>query len=179
MKRMVLIAALLGLLLSPGASVADVYQERDKLVQTILSWFYSQTIYEQNPNYSLPTVVLVDHHVVIAVVYEKPVFTTDKAAVEAGFGDVGAAYWPPTNTIYLSKRFFRPDTAQGRGILAHELWHYIQYSQGVDKKVKVCNNELEYAAYYAQWRWLTDVEKQQVTFDKLHAVLASMCNLQR
>ena len=45
------------------------------------------------------------------------------------------------------------DTNEGKGILLHELVHYLQYQTGVDKDAK-CKNELESLAYVLEAKFL-------------------------
>ena len=64
-------------------------------------------------------------------------------------------------------------TTEGKGVLLHELVHYLRYRHGVDKSV-ACMGKLEHAAYRAQANYLRE-HGQTPEFDELHVLLASSC----
>lgn len=60
------------------------------------------------------------------------------------------------------------DTDEGKGILLHELVHYLQYQTGIDQDVK-CKNELESLAYVLEAKFLE-------SYDHKHNISASHIN---
>lgn len=56
------------------------------------------------------------------------------------------------------------DSKEGKGILLHELVHYLQYQTGLNKNVR-CKNELETLAYVLEARFL---ESQRVRHNISH-----------
>lgn len=65
------------------------------------------------------------------------------------------------------------ETVEGRAVLVHELVHYLQYRNGLDKSVE-CIRKLEPAAYAAQTKFLAQHGKGP-EFDDMHILLASNC----
>lgn len=47
------------------------------------------------------------------------------------------------------------ETETGRGVLLHELVHYLQYEEQIDKQAD-CKNELEALAYMLEAKYLTE-----------------------
>ncbi|MEM7027359.1 MAG: DUF6647 family protein [Pseudomonadota bacterium] len=67
------------------------------------------------------------------------------------------------------------DTTQGKGILLHELVHYLQYQTGVDKDA-ACMNELESLAYLLEAKFLeSQHHKHDITSSHIHKV--SQCRV--
>ena len=64
-------------------------------------------------------------------------------------------------------------TDNGRAILLHELVHFLQYHDGVDKEVR-CKNELEKLAYTLEARFMHDMGKK-TSFSVKHVSRVSQC----
>lgn len=65
------------------------------------------------------------------------------------------------------------DTDQGKGILLHELVHYLQYQTGMDKNAK-CKNELESLAYVLEAKFL-DSHDHSHNISQSHINKVSQC----
>lgn len=65
------------------------------------------------------------------------------------------------------------DTDEGKGILLHELVHYLQYQTGVDKDAK-CKNELESLAYVLEAKFL-DSHDHNHNISNSHIDKVSQC----
>lgn len=65
------------------------------------------------------------------------------------------------------------DTESGRGILLHELVHYLQYEQELEKQAE-CKNELEALAYILETKYLRQ-QGQQAGFSRQHIDRISEC----
>lgn len=67
------------------------------------------------------------------------------------------------------------DTGQGKGILLHELVHFLQYQTGMDNNVN-CKNELESLAYVLEARFL-DSHNHDHNISSSHIKKVSQCHV--
>lgn len=67
------------------------------------------------------------------------------------------------------------DTDEGKGILLHELVHFLQYQTGLDKDAK-CKNELESLAYVLEAKFL-DSHKHDHNISMSHIRKVSQCRV--
>jgi len=67
------------------------------------------------------------------------------------------------------------DTDEGKGILLHELVHYLQYQTGVDKDAQ-CKNELESLAYVLEAKFL-DAHDHDHNISASHIDKVSQCRV--
>ena len=87
------------------------------------------------------------------------------------FGDLKAFYDTDTNTIYLNEKFNIHD-AWDKGILFHELIHYVQDQNNA--KVR-CFKEYEQEAYPLQKKYLLEMHGLNWNYDELWYKLISNC----
>ena len=88
-----------------------------------------------------------------------------------------AFYDPKTDTIYLNKYFNIHDPFQ-KGVLLHELIHYVQDSNDVigPGKPFECMRALEEEAYPLQQKYLLEVHGIAWDYDELWVKLLSSCD---
>ena len=67
-------------------------------------------------------------------------------------------WFPPGATIYLDDRLDPADSVWARGVLVHELVHYLQHGAGAFTDDIACRNwaRREYQAYKVQAQWLKE-----------------------
>jgi hypothetical protein len=68
------------------------------------------------------------------------------------------------------------ETDEGKGILLHELVHYLQYQTGQDDNVK-CKNELESLAYVLEAKFLESHEHHDHNISQSHIDKVSECRV--
>ncbi len=119
----------------------------DQLMAGLLEWINEHTTFEHKID-QLPNLNFGDskHIAVIAFGGDLP------AEVDASKLNILGLYNFNNNTIYLLDSVDLK-TDVGRGILLHELVHYLQYETELDEKVE-CKNELEALAYSIEAQFL-------------------------
>ncbi len=125
----------------------DSFNTDGELAAGLLGWINSHSSFEYDIK-NIPDI--------------KKVSATEIATVAFG-GELPAAVNPDTLKIFGLYNFNEGsvylldsidlDTDEGKGILLHELVHYLQYQTGMDDNVK-CKNELESLAYVLEAKFL-------------------------
>ncbi|MDX1489421.1 MAG: DUF6647 family protein [Acidiferrobacterales bacterium] len=133
----------------------------------LLMWINSNTPLAYQDQ-DLPEIVSADQEQLVRLMYEGDV----PQGLDVDSITVDGLYNHRDDKIYLHEKL---DLAapEGRAVLVHELVHYLQYQQGLEKVVP-CMRKLEPAAYAAQGKYLEQHNKQ-APFNQLHVLLVSMC----
>ena len=90
-------------------------------------------------------------------------------------GTLHAFYDPKNDTIYLNKNFDRFN-AFHKGVLLHELLHYVQDMNDVVGKKFQCMRETELEVYPLQKKYLLEVHGVVFNYDELYVLLQANCN---
>ena len=138
-----------------------------ELTLALLTWIGSHTSLAYDGNV-LPQIVQVDQHQLVRILYDGNLpqgLDIDRVTVEGlyNFRD---------DKIYLSNRLDLT-AIEGQAVLVHELVHYLQYRQGLDRSVP-CMRALEPAAYAAQVEYLRQ-HGGRVRFDEAQVLAVSTC----
>jgi hypothetical protein len=130
----------------------------DQLIAGLLEWINEHTAFEHKIA-ELPKLSFGNsqHIAVIAFGGDLP------ADVDASNLNILGLYNFNEKTIYLLDSVDLK-TDVGRGVLLHELVHYLQYEEQMDKNVE-CKNELEALAYTIEAQYLHE-HNQDPTFSK-------------
>tara|TARA_E500000178_G_scaffold351482_1_gene412665 strand:+ start:2285 stop:2716 length:432 start_codon:yes stop_codon:yes gene_type:complete len=90
-------------------------------------------------------------------------------------GTLHAFYDPKTDIIYLNENFDRFN-AFHKGVLLHELLHYVIDLNDVVGKKFQCMRETELEVYPLQEKYLLEVHGVVFEYDELYVLLQSNCN---
>lgn len=136
------------------------------LIAFLLLWIGSETNY--NVNIPHPTVKMVSETTLEQMYY-------GDAKVE---DHVHALYDPKTDIIYV-KDTFNMYNVFDKGILLHELIHYVQDVNGaIDDKFR-CWNEAEAEVYPLQQKYLLEVHGVKWEYDPMYLKIISSCDKNR
>ncbi len=115
-----------------------------------------------------PEIVTVSQEQLVRLMYEGDV----PQGLDVDSVTVDGLYNYRDGKIYLHENL---DLAmpEGRAVLVHELVHYLQYQNGLDKSVP-CMRELEPPAYAAQAKYLEQHDRR-VPFNDMHVLFVSLC----
>ena len=138
-----------------------------ELALALLTWIGSHTSLAYNGN-DLPQIIQISQHQLVHILYDGSLpqgLDIDSVTVEGlyNFHD---------GNIYLSRRIDL-STTEGRAVLVHELVHYLQYRQGLDRSVP-CMRALEPSAYAAQAEYLRQYGEQAL-FNEGQVLAVSTC----
>lgn len=138
-----------------------------ELTLALLMWVSGHTSLAYDDG-DLPQIAQIDQHQLVRVLYDGNLpqgLDIDSVAVEGlyNFRD---------GKIYLSKNIDLT-TPLGRAVLVHELVHYLQYQQGLDRSV-ACMRALEASAYAAQAEYLKQ-HGTQPRFNHVQVLALSTC----
>lgn len=125
------------------SSIASLEQLAGKL----LGWLNEHTAYEYNVEH-IPDIKTVSTRQIAEVAFGGKL----PQAVNAENLNIYGLYNFNEHAIYLLDSIDL-NTVEGKGILLHELVHYMQYQMGEDKSVD-CKNELESLAYVLEAKFL-------------------------
>ena len=90
-------------------------------------------------------------------------------------GTLYAFYDPEHDVIYLNVEFDRFN-AFDKGVLLHELLHYVQDKNEIVGKKFQCMRETELEVYPLQKKYLLEVHGVVFDYDELYVKLQSTCN---
>ena len=137
-----------------------------ELIAFLLLWIGAETNY--NVNLETPRVVQLTQQQLNTMYYTEDTHPS---------GHLHAFYDPKTDTIYLNKYFNIHDPFQ-KGVLLHELIHYVQDSNDVigPGKPFECMRALEEEAYPLQQKYLLEVNGIAWDYDELWVKLLSSCD---
>lgn len=141
---------------------------QDELVKDLLNWVGKNSSFNVSSN-ELPTVLRVSEADMLRVVF-KNMFPK---AIDAKKLGINGLYNFKDKTIYLLDSLDL-DSEKGKGILLHELVHYLQYEHGNEKHVN-CKNELERLAYLLESDYLDD-HGHMADFSNDHVNRVSRCS---
>lgn len=138
-----------------------------ELTLALLTWIGSHTSLTYDGNV-LPQIIRVDQHQLVRILYDGSLpqgLDIDRVTVEGlyNFRD---------GKIYLSSDTDLA-TTEGQAVLVHELIHYLQYQQGLDRSVP-CMRALEPSAYAAQAEYLRQ-HGGQALFNEAQVFAVSTC----
>ena len=94
---------------------------------------------------------------------------------KTGTGKLHAFYDPKSNTIYLNENF-DIHNAFDKGILLHELLHYVQDMNEVVGKKFECWRATELEVYELQKKYLLEVHGVVFDYDELFVRMSAVCN---
>ena len=134
------------------------------LIAFLLLWIGAETDY--NVNVPHPTIIQMTQTEMNTKFYGK-----EKNAL----GKLHAFYDPRNNTIYLNENF-DIHNAFDKGILLHELLHYVQDMNEVVGKKFECWQATELEVYELQSKYLLEVHGVVFDYDELYVKLQSMCD---
>jgi hypothetical protein len=125
----------------------DSYKNENELIVGLISWINNHSSFNFDLE-KLPKIKKVSANKIAQVAFggELP------AAIDAESLRIYGLYNFNEETIYLLDSLDL-DTKEGKGILLHELVHFLQYQTGLDNTVK-CKNELESLAYVLEAKFL-------------------------
>ncbi len=138
-----------------------------ELTLALLTWIGGHTSLAYDGN-GLPEIVQVDQHQLVRILYDGSLpqgLDIDRVTVEGlyNFRD---------GKIYLSSNIDLA-TTEGQAVLVHELIHYLQYQQGLERSVP-CMRALELSAYAAQAEYLRQ-HGGQSPFNEVQVLAVSTC----
>lgn len=140
----------------------------------LLLWIGQNTSLVPEDHTVLPDVRSVEFHELAGLLFNGKIPAYLSATdLDKMIGQVEAIYYPPTKTIYVRKGLDL-DSVHGRSALVHELIHFIQYQQGVDRQVP-CINALENEAYRVQAIYMRQ-NGEQPEFDDFTVATRGLCD---
>jgi hypothetical protein len=147
----------------------DSYKTQDELVSGLLGWINNHSSFEYDIE-KIPEVKKVSSRKIAMVAFggELP------KAVNPDNLKIFGLYNFNEGAVYLLDSIDL-DTDEGKGILLHELVHYLQYQTGMDDNVK-CKNELESLAYVLEAKFLESHDHRHNISDS-HIQKVSQCRV--
>lgn len=147
----------------------------DAILLSLLLWINQNTDFDYDINRGLPAVVQVDQMTLARLIIDDET-TIEKEKHTAAFknfvNQLEAVYDYHHKIIFISSKIDL-SSQYAHSVIVHELIHFIQYQQGMDKKVS-CRNELERDAYEVQALYM-ETHNIPKNFDKATIVLRSIC----
>jgi hypothetical protein len=125
----------------------DSYSTQDELISGLLGWINNHSSFKYDID-KIPDVKKVSSREIAMVAFGG----TLPKAVNPDTLKIFGLYNFNEGSVYLLDSIDL-DTDEGKGILLHELVHYLQYQTGMDDNVK-CKNELESLAYVLEAKFL-------------------------
>jgi len=125
----------------------DSYKTQDELVSGLLGWINNHSSFEYDIE-KIPEVKKVSSKEIAMVAFGGAL----PKAVNPDNLQIFGLYNFNEGAVYLLDSIDL-DTDEGKGILLHELVHYLQYQTGMDDNVN-CKNELESLAYVLEAKFL-------------------------
>ncbi len=138
-----------------------------ELTIALLMWISNHTPMTYDGSH-FPNVVTVPHERLVHILYKGDL----PQGLDPEIVSVAGLYNFRDGNIYLLEDEDLT-TIEGQAVLIHELVHYLQYYDGIDKQVE-CMRELESAAYATQAEFLTQHD-QEAPFNDMHVLLVSAC----
>lgn len=132
----------------PRVEIDNVtYATMENLMGLLVDWINQHTTFEHHVD-SLPKLVIADPNIIAEVAFGGKL----PGNIDAESLNIMGLYNFNEKAIYLLDDIDL-DTEEGKGILLHELVHYLQYEEGIDKNAE-CKNELEALAYMIEAKYL-------------------------
>lgn len=134
----------------PRVEIDDAsYATIENLMDNLVEWINQHTSFQHHVD-KLPKLVLADTNIIAEVAFGGKL----PGNVDASSLNIMGLYNFNEKAIYLLDELDL-NTEEGKGILLHELVHYLQYEEDIDKNVD-CKNELEALAYMIEAKYLSD-----------------------
>lgn len=142
----------------------DSFETEEELVSGLLGWINHHSSFNYDIE-SLPAVKKVSARHIAEVAFGGKL----PKAVNPENLQIFGLYNFNEKTVYLLDSIDL-DTDKGKGILLHELVHYLQYQTNMDENVK-CKNELETLAYVMEAKFMeSHHHKSNITASHIHKV---------
>jgi hypothetical protein len=145
------------------------YDTQEELVSGLLGWINNHSSFKYDID-NIPEVKKVSSREIAKVAFGG----TLPKAVNPDNLQIFGLYNFNEGTVYLLDSIDL-DTDEGKGILLHELVHYLQYQTGLDDNVK-CKNELESLAYVLEAKFLESHEHDH-NISASHIQKVSQCRV--
>lgn len=147
----------------------------EALVIALIIWINQHSQFEYDPHHGLPAIRQAEQMALAAVIVDDEA-ELKKDQYTVSFQDfvdqLVGVYDHRQKTILISSKI-DIQSPYARSIIVHELVHFIQYQQEVNRKVD-CLNALERDAYDIQAYYM-DAYHIPKPFDKVTIALRSMC----
>ncbi len=147
--------------------LTDEVSNDTTLVRQLIRWINEHSSFTHTEN-DIPPVRHVSNKQLLGLAFNKKFSNTR----EPGTRKVMGLYNFEEGVIYLSHDTDL-QTRTGKGVLLHELVHFLQYRYGHDKEIS-CVNELESLAYLLEAEYLTD-DYHTYPLHRLKASQRSVC----
>ncbi len=147
----------------------DAYHTQEELITGLLSWINAHSSFSFDIH-NIPKVKKVSAHDMARVAFGGRL----PAAVDAKSLRIFGLYNFNEKTVYLLDSIDL-DSKDGKGILLHELVHYLQYQTGLDNHAR-CKNELESLAYILEARFL-ESQHHRHNITQSHINKVSQCRV--
>jgi hypothetical protein len=147
----------------------DSYKTQDELVAGLLGWINSHSSFKYDVE-KLPDIKKVTARQIAEVAFGGKL----PKAVNPKNLQIFGLYNFNEKAVYLLDSIDL-DTDEGKGILLHELVHYLQYQTGLDDNVK-CKNELESLAYVLEAKFLESHDHKH-NISAAHIQKVSQCRV--
>jgi hypothetical protein len=145
------------------------YKTQDELVSGLLGWINQHSSFEYDID-TLPKIKKVSSKQIAEVAFGGKL----PKAVNPDNLQIFGLYNFNEKAVYLLDSIDL-DTDEGKGILLHELVHFLQYQTGLDDNVK-CKNELESLAYVLEAKFL-DSHDHKHNISQSHINKVSQCRV--
>ncbi len=147
----------------------DSYKTQEELVSGLLGWINNHSSFKYDIG-KIPDVKKVSARQIAEVAFGGKL----PKAVNPANLQIFGLYNFNEKAVYLLDSIDL-DTDEGKGILLHELVHYLQYQTGMDDNVK-CKNELESLAYVLEAKFLESHDHKHNISDA-HIDKVSQCRV--
>ncbi len=147
----------------------DSYKSQDELVSGLLGWINSHSSFKYDID-KIPAVKKVSSKEIATVAFGGKL----PKAVNPDNLQIFGLYNFNEKAVYLLDSIDL-ETDEGKGILLHELVHYLQYQTGLDDNVK-CKNELESLAYVLEAKFLESHDHKH-NISASHIQKVSQCSV--
>lgn len=147
----------------------DSYKTQDELVSGLLGWINNHSSFKYDID-KIPEIKKVSARQIAEVAFGGKL----PKAVNPDNLQIFGLYNFNEGAVYLLDSIDL-DTDEGKGILLHELVHYLQYQTGLDDNVK-CKNELESLAYVLEAKFLESHDHKH-NISSAHIQKVSQCRV--
>jgi hypothetical protein len=149
----------------PRVEIDDAsYATIESLMDNLVGWINQHTSFEHHVD-SLPKLIIAAPDIIAEVAFGGKL----PGNVDAASLNIMGLYNFNEKAIYLLDDLDL-NTEEGKGILLHELVHYLQYQEDIDKNVE-CKNELEALAYMIEAKYLnTQHVKHSITQNHINKI---------
>lgn len=143
------------------------FSNHQQLMDGMLGWINEHTSFEFKVDH-LPKLDFVDKLEIAQIAFGRDL----PSNIDASTLHILGLYNMHEKTVYLLDSVDL-ETEAGRGVLLHELVHYLQYEEALDKEVE-CKNELEALAYMLEAKYLSENDLE-ADFSQQHINKVSEC----